>query len=385
MNPIDLPRVSRRQFVKLTTLASITIAGGRTSFGLLREPSDDKPLYTVPLLGDIHFDSFSHHDMDWVRKEKPGDERQINNYVMVTETLTPPLLDSVKEAIKAAPAPSPFVIQVGDLVEGLCGSYDLQALQFRDTFAAIDAAALGVPFLITKGNHDITGPGANEAYDKVLIPWLAGQGKQEQEQFAGASYFRKHEDDLFIFFDGYKPDLKWLERTLRENKARHSFFITHQPVIPYNARANWCTFSRDASKQAELLSLLARYNVLVLGGHLHKYCLLTRKVDAGSVTQLAVSSVLRDAQENTPKDPLSGVEKYNGDLVNLEPNHSPDTVEARRKILDAEAPSIERYEYSDVPGYAMLKVYADHVDADIFISLAKDPWKTDALHAAAKA
>jgi hypothetical protein len=382
MNPTD-PRVSRRQFVKLTTLASVAIASGRTSFGLLRKPSDDKPLYTFPLLGDIHYDKFSHHDMDWVRKEKPGDERQINNYVMVTETFTPRLLGSVKDAINSAPAPSPFVIQVGDLVEGLCGSYDLQALQFRDTFAAIDTAALGVPFLITKGNHDITGPGANEAYDKVLIPWLAGQGKQET--FAGASYFRKYQDDLFIFFDGYKPDLKWLEQTLRENKARHAFFITHQPVIPYNARANWCTFSRDPSKQAQLLSLLGQYNVLVLGGHLHKYCLLTRRVDTGQVTQLAVSSVLRDAKENTPKNPLSGVEKYNGDLVNLEPNHSPDTVEARRAILNAEAPSIQRYEYSDVPGYAMLKIYADRVEADIYISLASEPWKTDALHASAKA
>jgi hypothetical protein len=383
MNPADVPAVSRRQFVKLTTLASVAIAGGRTSLAMLREPSGDKPLYTVPLLGDIHYDKFSHHDMEWVRKEKPGDERQINNYVMVTETLTPRLLAGVKDAIKTAPAPTPFVIQVGDLVEGLCGSYDLQALQFRDTFAAIDAAALGAPFLITKGNHDITGPGAVEAYDKVLIPWLAAQGKQEK--FAGASYFRKHDDDLFIFFDGYKPDINWLEQTLRLNKARHAFFITHQPVIPYNARANWCTFSRDAAKQAQLLSLLAQYNVLVLGGHLHKYCLLTRKVDTGSVTQLAVSSVLRNARENTPKDPLSGVEKYNGDLVNLEPNHSPDTVEARRAILNAEAPSILRYEYSDIPGYAMLKVYADRVDADIYISLATEPWKTDALHRAAKA
>ena len=39
----------------------------------------------------------------------------------------------------SATAKVPFVIQIGDLVEGLCGSETLQNLQFRDTFAAIRA------------------------------------------------------------------------------------------------------------------------------------------------------------------------------------------------------------------------------------------------------
>jgi hypothetical protein len=386
MNPIDPPRVSRRQFVKMTTLASVAVASGCTSFERRRGPADNKPLYTFPLLGDIHYDKFSHHDMDWVRKEKPGDERQIKNYVMVTETFTPRLLAGVREAIKASSAATPFVIQVGDLVEGLCGSYDLQALQFRDTFAAIDAAGLGVPFLITKGNHDITGPGAVEAYNKELIPWLAGQGKQEK--FAGASYFRKHQEDLFVFFDGYVPDLDWLERTLEKNKARHVFFIVHQPIIPYNARSNWGVFSRqaEADRRGRLLALLGKHNAIILSGHLHKYCVLNRSHEAGPMVQLAVSSVLRNADEGgAAKALISGVERYDESLVNLEPKFSPDTVELRRGLLRAERPSITRFEYCDVPGYAMVKVYADRVEADLFVGLSNDAWKTDAIHVPAAA
>ena len=372
--------LSRRQFVKVATITAATLVGGRPLLArALRQEASDKPLYCFPVLGDVHYDLMSHHDMDWVRKEKPGDERQINNYVKVTETLTPQLLTGVSGAVKAAPAAVPFVIQVGDLVEGLCGSYDLQVLQFRDTFAAIEKAAFGVPFLITKGNHDITGPGANEAYDKELIPWLAAQGKQET--FAGASYFRKQDEDLFVFFDGYKPDLDWLEETLKANKARHIFFVVHQPVVPYNARANWGVLGheRQAEQRVRLIGLLGQYNAIVLGGHLHKYCALTRKAGDGLITQLAVSSVLRNENEKSPKEPLSGIEKYTPALVELEPKFSPDTVDLRRQILTAEAPSITSYEYSDIPGYAMMKVFADRVEADIFISLSQEKWKTDAL------
>ena len=381
--------VSRRDFVKVATIALAGFAGGCGASGQSTSRAaarDQKPIYCFPLLGDIHFDKMSHHVMEWVRKEKAGDERQINNYVKVTETLTPGLLANVGAAIKGSPATVPFVVQVGDLVEGLCGSYDLHALQFRDTFAAIDAAALGVPFLITKGNHDITGPGAADSYKKDLIPWLAAQGKQEQ--FTGASYARKHDDDLFVFFDGYVPNLEWLERTLQSNKARHVFFVVHQPIIPYNARSNWGVFSReaDAAKRAQLLALLGTHRAIVLSGHLHKYCVLTRAHDAGEIVQLAVSSVLRNADERgATQTVLAGVEAYNESLVELEPKFSPDTDAYRRALLTAEKPSITRFAYCDVPGYAMVKVYANRVDADIMVGHSTDAWRTDAIHTATAA
>lgn len=385
MSEIHLPGVTRREFVRVATVAVAALVGGRRVLAATGDAAAttqraaEKPIYSFPLLGDVHYDKMSHHDLDWVRKEKPGDERQMLNYSKVTETLTPGLFANVSAAVKSSAAPVPFVVQVGDLVEGLCGSYELSALQFREAFGAIEAAAFGAPFLITKGNHDITGPGAVEAYNKDLIPWLAGQGKQAD--FAGANYFRRQDDDLFVFFDGYVPDLDWLERTLAANKARHVFFVTHQPVVPYNARANWCVFTNKAGdeRRPRLLALLAKYRAIALTGHLHKYCLLTRAVEDGMFTQLAVSSVLRAAEEKKPKDVLDGVEKFGPSLVDLEPKFGPETLDYRKELLATEAASIKRFSYSDVPGFAMVKVYADRVDADIYVSLAKEPWKADPI------
>src|SRR5690606_34869783 len=312
---------------------------------------------------DIHYDKMAHHDLEWVQREKPGDMRQIEGYVRTTEQFTPRLFSGIARAVQEAEAPVPFVIQLGDLVEGLCGSYDLQALQFKDTFAAIEQAKLGVPFLMTKGNHDITGPGAPEAFDQVLLPWLS---KQASKQLDSASYWIKQQEDLFVFFDGYKSDLAWLEQTLAAHPARHVFFIVHQPVVPYNARSNWTVFNhpRQAEQRSKLLDLLGKYQAIVLSGHLHKYSLLTRATEAGSFVQLAINSVVRNEVEK-PRGELAGVEQFTPDLVELEPRFSADTLERRREILAAEAPAIRHFEYADVPGYAIVKIYTDRLETDL--------------------
>ena len=370
-------RLSRRAFVKLAT---VTVASGVAGRGIAAaaDPAD-KPIYAFPFLGDLHFDRWAHHDLDWLKREKAGDLKQIEGYTATTEKLTPLLLAEVKRqvtALRADDVAVPFVLQIGDFVEGLCGSFDLQALQFRDATATIDQAGLGAPFLITKGNHDVTGPGAPEAFDKVLLPWLAAQAKQDVRS---ASYVRRQGDDLFVFFDAYKPDVEWLARTLEamENKARQVFFAIHPPVIPYNARADWHVFARGklAPQRAKLLSLLGRYRAVVLSGHLHKYNLLTRRTPEGPIVQLAVSSVLRGEQEK-PRGVLDGVGQYGPDLVKLEPQHAPDTVEPRRELLKAEAPFVERFEYADTAGYAVVKVYADRTDVDVYAGAGREPWKS---------
>src|SRR6185437_3339484 len=194
-------------------------------------------LYAFIFLGDLHYDRIGHHDLDWVRKEKPADLAQIEGYSRNTELFTPRLLENAWDKIKELRQQQievPFVIQIGDLVEGLCGSFERQCVQFNEAIAAVEKASLGAPCLLTKGNHDITGPGAREAFAKVLLPWVASQHEHELSR---ASYVRRQGDDLFVFFDAYEPDLDWLESTLkaRENRSRQVFFVIHPPVVPYNA------------------------------------------------------------------------------------------------------------------------------------------------------
>lgn len=381
MRPFMPTSLTRREFVRFATVTTLALAGSRSTRGD-GDGKSQKPLYAFPLLGDIHYDRWAHHDLDWVKKEKPNDLRQIEGYVATTEQYTPKLFVEVAAAVKKLKAdgiPVPFVIQIGDLVEGLCGSFGLQSLQFRDATEAIEKAALGTPMLMTKGNHDITGPGAPEAFEKVLLPWLSTQADQE---LRSASFVRRQGDDLFVFFDAYKPDLDWLAATLaaKENRAKRLFLAIHPPVIPYNARADWHIYPRENKRplRDRLLSLLGGHRAMVLSGHLHKYNLLTRRTTAGPITQLAISSVLR-SEKDQPKGVLDGVEKYSSDLVNLEPKHSPDTVEARRALLKAETPFIERFEYADTAGYAVVKVYADRTDVDLYAGIGQAMWKSRKL------
>jgi hypothetical protein len=380
------PPLSRRRFLAASAGVTISLAVGRTGSAqgdpppTTQVPAGDHD-YGFPLLGDIHFDLPEHHDFDWVRREKPNDIRQIENYIRVTREHTPRLLARTARAVADSPVPMPFVVQVGDLVEGLCGSYDLQALQFRDTFDAIQAAGIGRPMLITKGNHDITGPGAREAFDQVLLPW---QARQLGRDAVRSHYTVEQGEDLLVFFDAYQPDLDWLEQTLTDRPARHTFFVIHPPVIPYNYRAHWHVFARpgQADDRRRLVSLLGRRHAIVLCGHLHKHSLLVRQTPEGPITQLAINSVIR-SESPQPREELAGAEAYGPQLLELNPDWHPDSLEQRRRWLTTERPHVTRFSYANVPGHAVVRVAGDRVDVDVHLGTDARPWRREALgHAA---
>jgi hypothetical protein len=118
-----------------------------------------------------------------------------------------------------------------------------------------------------------------------------------------------------------------------------------------------------------LLNLLGKSNAIVLCGHLHKYCYLRRRTDHGSFVQLAISSIATNS-DGKPKNELAGVDAYHPDLVRLEPNHAPETIEMRRESLAAEKPFIEHFEYADTWGHAMLRFHGLRITAEVYRGLA---------------
>jgi hypothetical protein len=343
-------------------------------------PAKGDPLYAFVVLGDMHYDRPGHHDMEWVRKAKgDGDAHQIEGYCKATELHTPQLMRRVREVIAQRRVAMPFVLQVGDLVEGLCGSYELAARQVGDAIEMVEQAKLGAPMLMCKGNHDVTGPGAAEAFDKILLPWM---GRQAGQTLSSAAYVHRQGDDAFVFFDAYKPDLEGAEAAFREHKdARHTFFVVHPPVVPYDDRSNWILFAseRDRAKRERLLKMLGGRGALVIGGHIHKYSVAERQTDAGRFPQLAVCSVIRDDAPK-PRSWREGVGAYKDDeLLAIEPNFSPTTHDARREILEKERAFIRRYEYADLPGYAIVSVYGDRVECDVFAGAEEKPWRSPRL------
>jgi hypothetical protein len=310
--------------------------------------------------------------MNWVQYNHPGDLRHIKNYCEITRRNTPVLLASVSDSLKSETGSIFAIIQAGDFVEGLCSSYELQVLQFNEAIDFVTPFSASVPFLIAKGNHDITGPGADRAYSDIMLPWL---GKQLKTEVSGASYYVKHQGDLFIFFDSYHPDLNWLEEVLSQHPARYVFFIVHQPVVPYNARAQWHIFSQDneRSQRDRLLSLLGKYRAVVLSGHLHHYAILRRETAEGCFVQLAMNSVVAVSEQ--PVELIEGVKMYTPALVDLEPEFDQETAEKRRALLEEEKPFLSYFELAKTSGYSVVTVSKDAIDIDVHVRSSQSTWR----------
>lgn len=336
--------------------------------------ADSDPNYSFIFLGDLHFDRPRHHDMEWVKENYPNDVRQIQNYCRVTEENTPSLFKSISTVLKQQREAVFAILQAGDFVEGLCGRYQLQSLQFEDAKTFVQEYFPHTLFLLTKGNHDITGPDADKAYQDTILPWL---GSQLQRNVPQSSYTVNYGGDLFVFFDAYNPDLDWLEATLEKSTARYTFLILHKPVVPFNARSNWHLFAENKfrSERTRLLDVLGRHKVIVLCGHLHDYSLLSRKTPNGRFVQLSMGSVLSD-RDMTAKHALSGNENYTPDLVNFEPLFSPHSVDLRKQNLENEKPEIEFFDYAQTAGYSRVRVYPDKVVVEIYLGASVRAWKT---------
>jgi hypothetical protein len=368
--------VSRRTAIVAAVLC-LQIA--MLTFGVTQTQSNELGrTYSFVYLGDIHFDRKSHHDLEWVRANKPNDIRQIEDYVRIAKQFTPRLLKRTQASIESGGDGIDMIIQSGDLTEGLCGSRALQETQFRDVRAFIRQYVPRTPFIAAKGNHDITGPGAREAFDSIMLPWLSDQlGKP----IHSASFYFMKGPDLFVFFDAYHDhDLDWLDKTLRENRHRHAFVVMHPPAVPYNARSTWHLFWRERDRDARerFLNILGANHVVLLTGHLHKYCFLVRKTSMGSFVQLSMNSVI-SSPNVTVKDRREGLDDYGAALVDLEPKFDPGTAPQRRQILEDEKPYVTHFEFADFPGYALLHASDADINVNVYVGDSDKAWKSLSL------
>ena len=87
---------------------------------------------------------------------------------------------------------------MGDLSEGLAGSPQKAIQMANSAFKAVNKMNLKVPFIMTKGNHDITGPGAKEAFEKVYLPNMAKLAGHPSLQ--SANYTTTLDDVLFVCY-----------------------------------------------------------------------------------------------------------------------------------------------------------------------------------------
>jgi hypothetical protein len=335
----------------------------------LAASGSETPIYSFPVMGDFHYDRMELHDKKFLEEKYPRDMSQILNYVKASEQYAPRLMEAISQRITPE---TPFVIQLGDFTEGLCGSQELQEAMFRGAIAQVKSK-IAVPFLVTKGNHDVTGPGSQEAYAKVMLPFLSSELSRPVER---ADFVVKNDRDAFVFFDSMVADLEWLEQALADNRdARYLFVATHYPIVPFEYRADWCLLAKPGkeARRSRLIDMLKKANAIVLCGHLHQASYIDYRDQDGGFVQLAHNSVMRSEQ---PKfnNVLDGASFYTPALAES-PRSTPEQQGVRRQLFAAAAPFVKDFFRADGEGYILIKVYAEKIMAEFYNGSRGEPDK----------
>lgn len=305
------------------------------------------------ILGDLHYDLLQDHDMDWLRN-KPGDLRQVTQeYTVYTRENWTDFMSVLKTKAASDDPPVKVVIQLGDLSEGLAGTEEKARQMASNTMKAIDAVQMPVPWIIAKGNHDVTGPGAAKAFQEYYVPMFREQ--TSNPEINNASYSYSYDNVQITCVDPWDKEtdmIAFLEGELSESDAKFKFVVIHEPVIPVTERC-WHTFRKDQEQREKLLEVIARNKAIILCGHLHRYSVVRRNTPYGPVVQVMVISVIKDRNYQKPTKVIT---KYGPSLAENVPDWQPETLKARKAMLSEEAKYVTYYKQTDLPGYAVIKI-----------------------------
>lgn len=329
----------------------------------------------IIVLGDLHYDLLDDHDIAWL-KTKPDDMRQVTQeYTVYTAKYWNDFMKVVSQKAKEKGRQADAIIQLGDLSEGLAGSPEKARQMAKNAIAAIEETKMPVPWIIVKGNHDITGPGAPEAFQEYYVPMIQRQTKNQD--IKGANYSYSIGNIQIVCLDPWDKNtdiVEYLDRELSASKAATKIVAIHEPVIPVTERC-WHVLRNEPDKREKLLEIIARNKAIVLCGHLHRYSVVKRNTDYGPIVQIMANSVIRDRDYLFTE---SVTTKYGPSLVDAFPLWEPQTSDQRRGWLSEESRYVTYYSQTDLPGYAILNIDSGNntITLEYFAAFGKEPFET---------
>lgn len=325
------------------------------------------------ILGDLHYDRLDDHDLNWL-STKPDDLRQVTQeYTVYTETNWYDFTDILRQRAHTVTPPLKAVIQLGDLSEGLAGSEEKARQMAYNVLKAIEEIQMPVPWIIAKGNHDITGPGAEQAFQEFYVPKIREQTNNPEIKNANYSYTTGDVQITCIDpWDKNTDMVDFLEKELSASKAKFKFLAIHEPVIPVTERC-WHVLRQNPERRQKLLETIARHRAIVLSAHLHRYAVVSRNTPFGPIVQVMINSVVKDRNY---QNPLRVITKYGPSLAADMPDWQPETLETRKAILAEEAKQITFFKQTDLPGYAIVKTDGKKgtVHLEYYAAFGKKPY-----------
>ena len=253
------------------------------------------------VLGDLHYDLLADHDMNWLGS-KPDDLRQVTKeYTVYSERNWSDFMKILQQKVLTVKPATRAVIQLGDLSEGLAGSNEKAEQMASNVIKAVERANMVVPWILVKGNHDITGPGAVEAFQKFYVPMIRKQTNNPEIKTASYSYTTG--DVQITCLDPWDKNtdmVTFLDKELSASRAKIKFVAMHEPVIPVTERC-WHVLRQNAEQRCKLLEVIARHKAIVLSAHLHRYSVVSRNTPFGPIVQVMVNSVVKDRDYIKPE------------------------------------------------------------------------------------
>jgi 3',5'-cyclic AMP phosphodiesterase CpdA len=328
---------------------------------------------SILVLGDIHYDLIGDHDMDWL-STKPDDMRQVTReYTISTEKYWDDFISVLKDKVNHSTPKVKAIVQAGDLSEGLAGNQEKALQMASNTMKMVDETDLGVPWIIAKGNHDVTGPGAADAFNTYYVPMFRKQ--TDNKNISNASYSYRFDNVQITCIDPWDKNLdmvKFLDEELSRSNSKFKFVVVHEPVIPVTERC-WHTLRNDPGRREKLLEVIARNKAIVLCAHLHRYSVVARDTPYGPIVQVMVVSVVKDRNYQTPKKVIT---QYGASLAEALPEWEPATLESRKKILAEESRFVTYYKQTDLPGYGIIKIdnRKGSIELDYYAAFGKKPY-----------
>lgn len=287
--------LSRREF-----LGGAAAFAALPKFAALAELTSKGRSYSVPVLGDIHFDSpdpkFYHANYTHSTSQKRY-KAHLAEHVRNSEMWKERLPRLVRASGACLRKDAAFALQMGDFVQGDCGNAATHRRMLDDAFAFVKGAYGGnLPLVTVAGNHDIRGDMKGDGARKTMEKWLPEtMAKELGVPVKGTTFSFRQGPDVFIVvdFNEPRPNLATIKRLLEESKdARYTFIVSHGPVIP-SGQTRWFLLGKKKrdEERRELRTILARRNAIALGGHTHNLEFIDCAFPEGRIAQFVFNSV----------------------------------------------------------------------------------------------